>query len=216
MSRTLPAKNLPRPRPLFIDRPLPQLFKQDPNAYNVFVEAFGLLVYDVAWLCRVQGSTADFYKLEEVCAIGRNLYHLLYESTKSVLSPLPPAQEDVPRSGASTSSSKATGSASANAGVTFGQRSHGTSHKFLSMTHDPKGLRILTPSRLIDAIKSTLVGEMQSAEWEVLDEQEWNQMEDDIKDDPVVVGNKKRSNGSSVARADDGGRGALGTIAEGP
>ncbi|KAK6612506.1 hypothetical protein H4I96_01719 [Botrytis cinerea] len=45
----------PRPRPLWINKPLPILVNEDSVAHSSFLEGAILLAYNVAWLCKSQG-----------------------------------------------------------------------------------------------------------------------------------------------------------------
>ncbi|KAI9651792.1 MAG: hypothetical protein M1831_007574 [Alyxoria varia] len=66
-----------RPRPLFLDRKLSRLVREDPAAYAHFVEGVALLAWDVAWLCRTQGVVVASTDWRDVCQIGRNLWEML-------------------------------------------------------------------------------------------------------------------------------------------
>ncbi|KAJ8127157.1 hypothetical protein O1611_g6478 [Lasiodiplodia mahajangana] len=67
--------NVPSPRPLFIDRPLTTLSKEDPATYNAFLEAVCLLGYDIVWLCRTQGVPVgdNNNHFDAFASIGRNM-----------------------------------------------------------------------------------------------------------------------------------------------
>lgn len=59
----------------------------------------------------------------------------------------------------------------------LGHYSHGTSHSFLSASEGTEFMRtwkLPTPTKVVDNLKSTLLGEMASAEWELLEENEWD------------------------------------------
>lgn len=213
---------LPRPRPLFFDRPLPDLMKEDPHAYSWFVEGVSLLAYDVAWLCRTQGMHDDLVSFEEIAAMGRNLYRLLVDPAAERPAP---AGGLVPTRGSSSSSAARNGnggrtttpippspSPAAQARTTtpvqqqvsrgFGQLSHATAHHFLGAAAHADVLRnweYQNPARIVDRLKATLLMQMQNAEWEVVEEREWDgmvvdgEMEmgmgmEEEEDEPVVVG----------------------------
>ncbi|KAJ5166531.1 uncharacterized protein N7482_005312 [Penicillium canariense] len=76
-SKTTEPRTQPRPRPLFIDKPLPRLAKEDPGTYALFLEGATLLAWDVAWLCRTQGINLTSDSWEEVCNIGKGMWQLL-------------------------------------------------------------------------------------------------------------------------------------------
>jgi hypothetical protein len=201
-SRTLDpeGRKLPTPRALFIDRPLGSLYKEDHKAYTVFVEGIGLLAWSIAWLCRSQGMTNDFNDFEEVCQIGRNLYQLFHA-------------DQAPLATRNSSGIRVRGpSPGTPSPITFGQLSHGTSHSFLTTTGNPspRSWKLMTAPRVIGQIKSTLASEIQNGEWEVVHSDEWNQMDTEFQEDPVVIGAKRKD-----VRGNADGRGALGTITEG-
>ena len=59
----------------------------------------------------------------------------------------------------------------------LGHYSHGTAHSFLGAsegTDFTKNWKLPNPTKVIDRLKSTLLGEMASAEWELLEEKEWD------------------------------------------
>ena len=76
--------------------------------------------------------------------------------------------------------------------VLFGQFSHGAAHSFFGGSEGAELLRswrLHSPARSIDKIKGHLIGEMQGAEWEVLDEKEWSNFDEDNapEEEPVMV-----------------------------
>ncbi|KAI9866644.1 MAG: hypothetical protein M1813_001196 [Trichoglossum hirsutum] len=173
-SRIGDSPPLPRPRPLFLEKPLPVLAKDDPAAYSLFVEGVTLLAWDVAWLCRTQGlnisSNGGSGTWEDVCPLGRNLWLLLAAPTPS------PRAPPTPTSDPTTTSSKSQSSKTPQP-VTLGQYSHGTAHTFLGAASAAEYMRswkfLHGPMKIVDRVKSALLGEMAGAEWEVLDEREW-------------------------------------------
>jgi hypothetical protein len=76
--RSRDGSGISRPRPLFIDRALPLLAKEDPLAYSLFLEGVTLLAYNIAWACLTQNiPIGDHKSFEDVCNMGQNLYKLL-------------------------------------------------------------------------------------------------------------------------------------------
>jgi hypothetical protein len=58
----------------------------------------------------------------------------------------------------------------------LGHYSHGTVHSFLAASEGVDFMRtwkLPTPTKIADKLKANLLGEMASAEWEVLEEKEW-------------------------------------------
>lgn len=193
-SRQPELPNQPRPRPLFIKKPLPLLATEDPSGYGLFLEGVTLLAYDVAWVCKSQGiPVGEDGGFEDVCNIGKNLYHLLIGSRPR---PAPPSR--VP----STQSTPTKGGRDAEAETddrknvpiaTMGRYSHGAAHSFLGSADGTDLIRswkLLSPMKLADRLKARLMSEVANAEWEVLDEDAW-QVDDEMGDDGVVVGARK-------------------------
>ncbi|KAJ8108399.1 hypothetical protein OPT61_g8202 [Boeremia exigua] len=197
-SRTLdPRVPLPKPRTLFIDRPLAHLSAEDPPAYSSFVEGVSLLTYNIAWLCRTQGMRDDFKSWEDVGPLGRNLYRLLIlQETYILRRPENPLDKDLNNVRSSASPLR-------RAPVGFGQLSHATSHSSLSMADNVLYLSgwSLTPTKILDELKAYLLAEQQAQEWDVLNQKEWEDMENLIAEDPVMVGDKRRNASLDDARS---------------
>ncbi|KAJ5658086.1 uncharacterized protein N7484_001735 [Penicillium longicatenatum] len=175
--RSADTRSQPRPRPLFIDKPLPRLAKDDPTTYTFFLEGATLLAWDVAWLCRTQGINLNSDSCEEVCNIGSGLWQLLVA---------PPAQastlmrafagRDTQTKVKPSKDSPRTTIQRMKSFPMLGHYSHGTVHSFLGASEGSDFMRtwkLPTPTKIFDKLKFNLVGEMASAEWEFLDEQEW-------------------------------------------
>ena len=90
-----------RPRPLFLDRKLSRLVREDPAAYAHFVEGVALLAWNVAWLCRTQGVMVASSDWTDVCQIGRNLWELLVAPRRPSLS-----RRNTPKAGQGTEKDK--------------------------------------------------------------------------------------------------------------
>ncbi|KAF2186823.1 hypothetical protein K469DRAFT_662596 [Zopfia rhizophila CBS 207.26] len=199
-SRTLdPRTALPKPRTLFIDRHLTHLAAEDPPAYSLFIEGVTLLAYNIAWLCRTQGLKEDFNHWEDVCPLGRNLYRLLI-SQESRAPPRPenPLDKDIAPAKSSNKPARTP--------VGFGELSHATSHSFIGTAENLQYLSgwKLTPTKISDNLKALFQAEQQGQEWEVLDQKEWDDMENLIAEEPVLVGAKRKE-----ALGTDDGRGFL-------
>ncbi|KAJ5504707.1 hypothetical protein N7463_007581 [Penicillium fimorum] len=185
-SRTVdPRTHTPHPRPLFIDKPLARLAKEDPATYALFLEGATLLAWNVAWLCRTQGINLSSDSWEEVCDIGKSLWQLL------VAPPAHPstlmrafAGRDTQTQMKSTKDSPKTTIQRTTSFPMLGHYSHGTAHSFLGASEGVEFMRIWklpTPTKIVDKLKSNLQGEMASAEWELLEEKEWD---DAVMDSP--------------------------------
>ncbi|KAF2874851.1 UV radiation resistance protein and autophagy-related subunit 14-domain-containing protein [Massariosphaeria phaeospora] len=201
-SRTLdPRTPLPKPRALFIDRPLNHLAAEDPPAYSSFIEGVSLLAYDIAWLCRTQGMKDEFKQWEDVCPMGRNLFRLLIaQETHAPSRPENPLDKDItPTNPNSKTPLRRTP-------VGFGELSHATSHSFMNKAENAQYLSgwTLSPTKVTDDLKAFLYAEQQAQEWDVLNQKEWEDMENIIAEDPVVVGEKRRENAGLGAGLDAG------------
>jgi hypothetical protein len=188
-SRTIdPRMHLPKPRTLFIDRPLGHLSAEDPPAYSSFIEGVSLLAYNVAWLCRTQGMKENFKQWDEICPMGQSLHRLLIsQETYSHQRPENPLDKDI----TSKASSK---NLQRNTPVGFGQLSHATSHSYMNTAENAQYLSgwSLSPTKIVDELKAYLLAEQQAQEWDVLNQKEWEDMENLIAEDPIVVGEKRR------------------------
>ncbi|KAL2063518.1 hypothetical protein VTL71DRAFT_5323 [Oculimacula yallundae] len=184
--------NLPHPRPLFINKPLPLLSVEDPSGYGLFLEGIALLAYDIAWVCKSQGiPVGEDSSFDDICDIGRNLYNLLIgeKPRPSPGSRASSAQSTPTKGGRDTDgeSDKKT------AFTTMGNFSHGTAHSFLGGaigTEFIRSWKLTSPTKLTDQLKSILLGEVANREWEMLDADAWA-VDDEMGDDGVVVGARK-------------------------
>ena len=173
--------HIPRPRPLFIDRNLPKLAREDPGAYALFLEAATLLAWNVSWLSRTQGLNLNSDSWEEICDIGKNIWQLLVAPPvqASTLMRAYAGRDLSSKSRAPKDSPKTTIQRTKTFSM-LGHYSHGTAHSFLSASEGTEFMRtwkLPTPTKVVDKLKSTLLGEMASAEWELLEKKEWDDEE---------------------------------------
>ncbi|PYH99548.1 hypothetical protein BO71DRAFT_394277 [Aspergillus ellipticus CBS 707.79] len=178
MPRTTDPSGLPRPRPLFIDKALPKLAREDPGTYALFLEGVTLLAWNVSWLCRTQGLNVSSDSWEEVCKVGKNIWQLF------VAPPTQPstllrafAGRDIQTKMRISRDSPRTTIQRTMSFPMLGHYSHGTAHSFLGATEGADFMRtwkLPTPTRVVDKLKSTLLGDMASAEWELL-EGDWDE-----------------------------------------
>ena len=185
---------LPRPRPLFIDKPLPTLAKEDPSAYSYFLEGASLLAYDIAWACCSQGvSFGDKDSFEDVCSMGQNLWRLLIgdQLHRRSVEPTFPSSLTPP-----TGSPRDEGHGEiANPKVTIGRWSHGTMHSFLGGAEGAEFIRnfkLPPPLKLADRLKKRLSSEAPILEWEKIDGDE---LEDGFDDGVLVRGHGSAGRG---------------------
>ncbi len=167
----------PRPRPLFLDKDLPSLAKEDPQAHKMFLEGVILLAYDIAWACCTQGvSIGDRTSAEDVTNIGRNLYNLLIGN--QLLSN--PAGRIFPAANAHEGD-LGVGELAKLATTLMGRHAHGTAHTFLN-DEFTRSFKLPNPKTLTDRLKSKLSNGGPVADWEVLDDDAW------VADDPMEDG----------------------------
>jgi hypothetical protein len=193
-------QRLPRPRPLFIDKPLSTLSKEDPSAYSFFLEGAALLAYNIAWACCSQGvSFGDKDSFEDVCSMGQNLWRLLIgdQLHRRSVEPTFPSSLTPP-----TGSPRDEGHGEiTNPKSTIGRWSHGTVHSFLGGaegTEFVRNFKILSPLKLADRLKKRLSSEAGMLEWENI---EGDEVEDGFDDGVLVRGHGA---GGSVGRGDLG------------
>lgn len=176
-------RSQPRPRLLHLDRPLAVLAKQDPKAFGLFVEGTMLLAWDLAWLCRSQGITT-INSFDDVCDVGRNIWLLSHAQQDSGSNR--DRRERAATEGASRTRKPATGP------LRFGSFSHGnlrhciTSHEGLTLMQE---WRLSQPHRLIDKLRNHLLIEITGAEWDVVNDNDFEEEADDEL--AVLVGGHK-------------------------
>lgn len=145
-------QRLPRARPLFLDKPLPVLAKEDPAMYSLFIEGVSLLAHDVAWACCSQGVPVG---PEDVLHVGRNLYNLLIgnQLVRGVSS----------ADGASRTPQ-------------MGRYSHGAVHSYLGSAEGSdfvRAFKLPNPIKLADRLKSKLSSDAPNPDWELLEDDAW-------------------------------------------
>lgn len=158
--------------------------KEETATYALFIEGASLLAWDVSWLCHTQGLHIGSDNWESFSNMGKNLWQLLVS---------PPSQNH-PNSIRTVSgghdlqtkllkidnnkNSPKTIIQRTKSFPIFGHYSHGTSHSFLGTAEGMefvKSWKLMTPTKLADRLKSALQGEMANAEWELLEEREWDE-----------------------------------------
>jgi hypothetical protein len=162
--------HVPRPRPLFLDKPLATLAKEDPPGYSLFLEGVALLAHNIAWACWSQGvSFGDKDSYEDISNMGQNLWRLLIGDTvhrRSVEPTFPPSGNG-PREGENSEMAKPKSM--------IGRWSHGTTYAFLGGAEGlemARNFKILSPLKLVDRLKKRLSSEAPMLEWETIEEHE--------------------------------------------
>ncbi|POS77560.1 hypothetical protein DHEL01_v204060 [Diaporthe helianthi] len=177
--RVQSQRHTPRPRPLYIDKPLLALAKEDPPTYSLFIEGVVLLAYDIAWACCTQGvPIGDKTSYEDVCNMGRNLYNLLIgnqltNNPTARLTQQPPSPDNasIPESPEQTKDHLG-----CNAKPMMGRLSHGTSHTFLGGAEGNefiRGFKLPNPVKLADRLKKKLLSDADGLDWEMLNDDAW-------------------------------------------
>ncbi|ROW07796.1 hypothetical protein VMCG_03584 [Cytospora schulzeri] len=183
-------KHVPRPRPLYIDRPLLTLAKEDPSTYSLFIEGVVLLAYNIAWACCTQGvPIGDKSSYEDVCNMGRNLYNLLIgnqltNNPASRFVPPPPLPDgaDIPGSPETTRDQLG-----GDPKPMMGRYSHGTAHTFLGSAEGnefTRGFKLPNPVKLADRLKKKMLSDADGLDWEMLNDDAWavdEPMEDGVQ-----------------------------------
>lgn len=171
--------SLSKPRPLFIGQhreTLAEAAKQDPTAYNYFLEALSLLAWDVMWLKHSQGMANGTESWDAACDIGRNLWQLVFQS------PDPPRiarnsserEIEYPAKHESAESSGKTPSRGSFVG-TLGGQSHDSAHTFLGYAMEKgqlKPMKLSKHTMIFDPLRKALEIEFKNAEWDLLDRAE--------------------------------------------
>lgn len=215
-SRFNESSNVPKVRPLFINKPLPILGTGDPASYSAFIEGVSHLAYDIAWVCKSQGiPVGDEGSFDDICNIGKNLYNLLIGPEPR---PGPSSSNNSSRASSNhstpTKGSRRDGesevedkrsAAAASSAPFIGRYSHGSAHSHLGSAEGLDFIRswkLLSPVKISDRLKSLLTSEAANAEWELLDEDAWavENNEELAVDDGVVVGaiRERRRRGSDA------------------
>jgi hypothetical protein len=207
-SRTGDARTQSRPRPLFIDKSLQRLAKEDPGTYALFIEGATLLAWDVAWLCRTQGINLTSDSWEEVCDMGKSMYQLLVAPPAQPSSLMRAfASRDTQTKIKSTKDSPQTTIQRRKSFPMLGHYSHGTVHSFLAASEGSEYMRtwkLPTPTKIVDKLKANLLGEMASAEWELLEENEWDDGPTEPDQSPFIQNSNISSSPSAPIQSNEG------------
>ncbi|GAB0131897.1 hypothetical protein EsDP_00000351 [Epichloe bromicola] len=163
------SQRVPRPRPLFIEKPPTQLAKEDPATYSFFLEGVTLLAYDIAWLCCTQGvSVGNTSSFEDICSMGRNLYSFLMSAQAHDFHTI---NIKVPGWAASGEEVREEPQ-----GNWLGRYTHGGAFYFLGSaegTELTRSFKLPSPLKLADKLKKKLIGDAPTPDWELLDDDAW-------------------------------------------
>ena len=186
-------QNLPRPRPLWLEKPLAQLVKEDPKSYGLYIEGVTMLAYNVAWLCKSQGVDG-INGFDDICTIGKNLYQLLLTQHRKSQ----PQRPTLDRHSTGTSSRVTAISTTQQQQLLLnttrlGVFSHNSAENNLAAAEGAeimKNWHLSSSVRLADKLRGHLLAEISGAEWTLVDEEEWNEEREDEM--PVLVGGSRR------------------------
>ena len=184
-----------RPRPLTIgiddpDATITSVAKKDPAAFSLYLEGISMLAWDLAWLRRSQGLTGGTEDWESICNMGRNLWQMLLSPPQSTALMRMLPHHDVRNRSRSPQATVPVTDTGHKPDVKIGDQSHASAHSFLGRPGAQAALRDwkLTKHTLVaDALKKALWAEMSNAEWEILQEQEWDDGGEQFGDEAVVV-----------------------------
>jgi hypothetical protein len=133
----------------------------------------------------------------EICPMGLNLWNLLLAEPET----LSAREGTVSGTGSRVIPSNSPAPPVSNGPMLFGQLSHGTTLSFFGAAGG-KGVmgqwKLQNPARAFDKIKAYLQAEMQKAEWEILEDTEWDGVLDD--EEPVLVGGQQRADEEHAGR----------------
>lgn len=207
-STTAPGENTkinPRPRPLFVDKPLLVLAKEEPSVYSLFIEGVVLLAYNIAWACCTQGvPIGDRASYEDICNMGRNLYNLLISSqlSNNINARLVGNfDDDVPSPGPS-----AADQLGGNSKPMMGRYSHGASHTNLNSAEGTgfmRSFKLPNPVKLADRLKKKMLSDADGLDWEMLNDDAWAEpMEDGVQEQQPKQKQPKGKNRASTGAGD--------------
>lgn len=185
-----PTGHVPRPRPLFIDKPLSTLAKEDASAYSLFLEGVALLAYDIAWACCAQGvSFGDKESYDDISHMGQNLWRLLIGDQVHRRAVEPTfALSSSPLGGSPHEEESAD---VAKLKTLMGRWSHGTAYLNLGSAEGVEFVRtfkILSPIKLVDRLKKRLSTDAPMLEWETIEGHEADGIHDGMESEVLVRG----------------------------
>lgn len=208
----------PRPRPLYINKPLPALARED---LLMFLEAASLLAYNVAWLCRVQGlpvgsSKSSSSSVDDVCELGANLYRALMDTSTGFGSSETTSPTSLRRTKEGRGSDPEDGAFPTPGRTLVGHFSHATAHTFLGGAvgmEFQKSFKLPSTTKVSEQLKAHVLSEVTGTGWTLVGDDDL--MNGDYEEDPeegdgVLVGGrrdrgtvgraKERSNNAVLAR----------------
>lgn len=174
--------SMPRPRPLFIgsddhNENVAQFAKKDPVAFSFFLEGIALLAYNIAWFSRSQGFLQGTDSWEDICDMGGILFEMLVAPPQSPAIMRVMSQRDLRDRRSGKASESGTHDSGSNSTGRLGAGSHNSMHDFFprsAYSNATRNWRFNNYNMLADPLKKHLLNEMNNAEWEVLNQDEWD------------------------------------------
>jgi hypothetical protein len=133
----------------------------------------------------------------EICPMGLNLWNLLLAEPETQAA----REGTVNGADSRVMSGNSPDALASNIPMLFGQLSHGTTLSFFGAAKGKEVMgqwKLQNPARAFDKIKAYLQAEMQKAEWEILEDTEWDGILDD--EEPVLVRGQQRADADHAGR----------------
>lgn len=141
---------------------------------------------------------------EDICALGKNLWHLLVEvpQPRPILDCTPKTDTGSNSTPIESPSSRPEPWKDPHPQVSLGEYSHGSARSYLGGakgTELMQGWKLQSPVKVIDKVKSMLLGELAGAEWEILDGNEFeNIVRAAADEEAVLLGGNRREDGPMI------------------
>ncbi|KAL8909817.1 MAG: hypothetical protein Q9171_004874 [Xanthocarpia ochracea] len=162
---------------LYTKKRLSTTAKEDPQLYTAVIEGIALLAWNVAWLCKTQGSDVGANSWEEICDVGKNLWDLFAAEQAGSKFLIDVHNRTTKQDGRPKSVLRASQqNVEPSPKVLFGEYSHGTVYSNLSTASGSKVMlewRLQDPTQVIDRVKQMLLSDRTGAGWEMLEGKEW-------------------------------------------
>ena len=189
------AKPTPRPRPLFVntdhaEAPVGTMIKTDPAGFALLLDGLALLAWNLAWLCRTQGMTTGTETWEDVCNIGKNLWHLLLAPPQPLALKRANSSQEVPGRKGSPRLANGSSELSTEPLLQLGSQSHSSTHAFLGLRNAMRPIQkwtFDTHKAIGDSLRKLILEQVNNADWEMLDKEEWDDGAEQFHDAVVVT-----------------------------
>ena len=166
------------------------MIKMDPAGFALFLDGLALLAWDLAWLCRTQGMTTGTETWEDVCNIGRNLWQLLLAPPQPVALRRNASSQEVPERKGDPRLTNGSSEVSTEPLLQLGSQSHSTTYTFLGLRNAMRPVQKWTfdTHKVIgDSLRRLILEQVNNADWEMLDKEEWDDGAEQFHDAVVVT-----------------------------